>query len=116
MAQQRLLRINELILRELGKIFLEELDMEPGVLVTITRVETAKDLLSCNVFISVYPEKVRQATIKKLSRRIYSLQQFLNKRLRMRPIPKIIFQEETAVEEAGKIEKRLAEIGKGNVQ
>lgn len=111
MSQHKLLRLNELIKVELGLILLKELDIEEGVLVTITRVKTAQDLLSALVFISVYPEKKRMVVVKKLRRQIFRLQQFLNKRLRMRPIPKIIFQEETAVEYAGKIEERLAQIG-----
>ena len=110
MSQQRVLRINELIKEEMGKILLRELDLEKGILVTVTRVSTSPNLYNANVFVSVYPQEHEKKVVQGLRGQIYELQQFLNKRLRMRPVPKIAFVEETLVREAGDVEKRLAEI------
>lgn len=101
---ERILRINQLIKKELGQIILKEVEFPLNVLVTLTRVETLPNLTETKVFISTMPEKESLAVLKILNRMVYYLQQIMNKRLRMRPTPKIIFIEEKETIEAGKIE------------
>jgi len=110
MGQERAEKINELLKKELGKIVFEFLDVKPGVLVTITRVLTHANLFSVNVFISVYPPGETDVIMDKLKRAIYQTQQLLNKKLRIRPVPKIIFKRDKNPEEAGEVEKILAQI------
>ena len=81
---QRILRLNELIKKELGQIILKEMEFSENVLVTITRVETSQDLEAAKVFISVFPEKLALVTLKVLQAKIYNLQQILNRKLLMR--------------------------------
>ena len=115
MKGQRLLRVNQLIKKELGEIMLREIDFSEGVLVTLTRVETAANLIQAKVYISVMPEEKAPEVLGILRKTIYFLQQKLNERLRIRPIPKIIFMEERATREAGKIEELLEKIRKNHV-
>jgi len=51
-----------------------------------------------------------QKVLQILSRQIYELQQKLNQRLQMRPIPKINFIEEKETSEAGRIEEILEKL------
>ena len=111
---KRIQRLNELIKEELGKILLKEEDFPKGVLVTITRVETLADLSEAKVWVSVLPENQAERIIGKLNKRIYFLQQKINKILRMRIVPKIRFQIETKTKEAARIEEILEEIEKEN--
>lgn len=104
----RLEKINELIKQELGKIILENEEFSPGVLATIMGVETSQDILHSNVFISAYPEKKCKEVLAVLNRHIFSLQQELNKKLKMHPVPKIRFVLDKTEAQAEKLEKIMA--------
>jgi ribosome-binding factor A len=106
----RIQRVNSLIKNELSKIFLRELDFPNDILVTITRVETSVDLNQARVYISVMPAGQIDRVFEVLSKGIYDIQQKLNKRLKMRPIPKIKFEREEKTKEAGRVEELLEEI------
>lgn len=106
----RIQRVNTLIKNELNQILLKEIDFPSGVLVTITRVEASGNLQQAKVYISVMPEERSDGILKILNKIIYNLQQKLNKRLKMRPVPRIEFRKEKKIEEAGRIEELLKEI------
>ncbi len=108
----RLQRVNQLIKKELGQIFLREVEFPQEVLSTITRVETSPNLIEAKIFVSTFPENRSPEVLKILNSQVYQLQQKLNKRLKMRPIPKIEFFEEKKTAEAGQIEEILSRIKK----
>jgi len=110
MSQERAEKFNELIKKELGRIIFENVDVKPGVLATITRVFTSSNLFTANVLISVYPPDEAKEIFNKLTRSIYQIQQLLNKKMRVRPVPKIIFKYDKNPEDAHKVEKLLEEI------
>lgn len=109
---QRIQKVNELIKRELSQILLREADFSKDILVTLTRVDTAPNLSQSKIYISVFPVGQIERTIELLNRRVYNFQQRLNKRLRMRPMPKIIFVREKQTAEAGRVEEILEEVKK----
>jgi len=111
-VSQRIQKVNELIKRELSQILLREADFPKDILVTLTRVDTAPNLSQSKIYISVFPVGQIEGIIKFLNRRVYEFQQRLNKRLRMRPMPKIIFVREKKTAEAGRIEEILEEAKK----
>lgn len=111
-CMERVLRVNQLIKRELSKIMLQEVDFSEGILVTLTRVETFPNLQESKIYVSVYPEKEAPKVLDALNRLVYPLQQKLNRRLKMRPSPKIRFVVEKATAEAGRIEELLEKIHK----
>ncbi len=106
----RLPKVNELIKRELSGILLKESEFSKDVLVTITRVETSANLQQTKVYISVMPEEKIKEVLQVLNRNIYDFQQKLNKRLSMRPVPKIQFIEEKETKTVGRIEQLLEKI------
>jgi ribosome-binding factor A len=103
-------RINELIKETLAKIISEEIDFPLDVFVTVTRVDTSRDLRYARVFLSVFPEKKFGEALRALSRKIYFLQGKLNKKLTMKPLPRIEFVSDKTEAEADKIEKLLKSI------
>jgi ribosome-binding factor A len=109
---KRIQRINALLKREISQLFLREVEFPSDILVTVTRVETPDDLKDSDVFISSLPEEKSYLVIKILNKRIYELQQKINKRLKMRPVPRINFREEKKTGEAGRVEEILEEIKK----
>ena len=88
---KRVEQINELIKRELSQIILREFDTPENTLITIVDVESASNFQTAKIQISVIPESNADAVMKDLNHEIYSIQQTLNKRLKIRPVPKIIF-------------------------
>ena len=79
---------------------------------TVTQVLTNPNLFTAAVFISVYPPSETKQIFDKLTYSIYQVQQSLNKKLEVRPVPKIIFKHDKNPEEAAAIEKLLKEIKK----
>ncbi|MDO8436409.1 MAG: 30S ribosome-binding factor RbfA [bacterium] len=108
--KERILQINQLIKRELSQIILREIEFPLDVLATITRVETTRKIDEAKVYVSCLPESKAKLILNILNRCIYRLQQLLNKRLRMRPIPRIVFIEEKETIKAGRIEEILEKI------
>jgi ribosome-binding factor A len=106
----RIDRINELIKETLAKIISEEIEFPVDVFVTVTRVDTTRDLRYARVFLSVFPEKKFGKTLLLLEKRIYSLQGKLNRKLSMKPLPRIEFVSDKTEAEADKIEKLLKSI------
>jgi len=108
----RLSQVNALIKKELSNILLKELDLPSNVLITLTRVETLKNLSEAKIYVSVIPEEKREEVFKVIIGNIYNLQQHLNNRLKMRPVPKIRFEKENKTKEAAKIEEILEQLKK----
>jgi ribosome-binding factor A len=107
---KRIQRVNQLIKKELGQIILRGIEFPKDVLVTITRVETSVDLNQTQIFISCLPETQSKNILEILNRQIYNIQQKLNKRLKMKFIPRIEFREERKTREAGQVEEILEEL------
>ncbi len=107
---ERIQRVNQLIKKEISQIILREFDFPKNILVTVTRVDVSRNLIHAKIYISVMPENETQQISEVLNQKIYDVQQRLNKRLKMRPIPKINFVVEKETAQAGKIEELLEEI------
>ncbi len=106
----RIIQINQLIQEVLGEIIQKEYQIPSDALLTILAVETSSDLLYSKIIISVFPIDVEKSVLEYLNKNIFDIQQNLNKKLTMRPIPKIRFELDRTEFEAEKIEKLLEEI------
>ncbi|MEK7654560.1 MAG: ribosome-binding factor A [Patescibacteria group bacterium] len=103
-------RVSGLIMAELGKLILKEIET-PGALATITEVDVDGDLMRAIVKVSVYPTE-RSEEVKKMLDKVRSeLQWKLLKKMNIRPMPRIEFQIDYGQDYAAKIEKRLLESG-----
>ena len=107
---ERIKNINTFIKKELGGIILKELSLPKSILVTVTEVETSRDLRQSKVFISVFPEKETKRVLRTLEKGIYDIQQILNKRLKIKFVPKIKFFEDKKLKETQKIDEILNRI------
>ncbi len=110
MANRRIAKINELIKRELSQIILREIEISREALITVTKVDCSANLIQAKVWVSALPEEQMPKVLQILNRHIYEIQQMLNKRLNMRPIPKIKFIEEKQAVEAARIDEFLNQI------
>jgi ribosome-binding factor A len=106
----RISKINELIRRNIDDILLKDLSLKEGVFITVAKVDTTPDLRYTRVSISVYPEQeVNYAQIS-LKNELFKIQGLLNKKLHMRPLPKLEFRIDFTEARADVIEKLLKEI------
>lgn len=107
---QRIEKINKLIKDVTGEIILKNLSFKEGVFVTIAKVDTSRDLRYTRVFVSVFPDKEIDYAAKTLEKERYKIQNQLNKKLHMKPLPKIEFRLDMTESRADEIEKLLKDI------
>lgn len=106
----RIKKLNDLLRDEVGKILTSELEGIDGVLVTVVGADTSPTLEHVNIRISVFPQSQKATILKKIKQQIYHIQQTLNKRLVMHPVPKIIFEIDQTEERAARIEKLMEKV------
>ncbi len=102
-------KLNMLMRDELGKIIDRQIDFPEGSLVTITRVHTSSDLRYATVFLSVMNAD-EQNVLEMLAKNVYDIQQQLNRKLRMRPVPKIRFAIDEEEVRREQVEQSLAQL------
>ena len=106
----RIAQINELIRHELGSVLLTEMDFPKGALVTITNVETSKDLRHTKIWFSVLPAYFTPKILERLTKRKGSLEYALYQRLSMKPLPKLSFRVDDSERQAAEIDALLDSI------
>lgn len=109
---QRIQRVNELIKQQISQLLLKEIDFG-DILVTVTDVNTSADLGQAKVKIIILPNEKSGEVLKIIKRKIFYLQQILNKKLNLKAVPKIIFEIDRTEEKAQRIEELLNKIKKG---
>ena len=102
-------KLNMLLRDELGKIIDRDIEFAEGTLVTITRVVTSSDIRYATVMLSVLNGSDSNV-LELLAKNIYSIQQRLNRVLRMRPVPKIRFAIDEEELRRESVEQSLATI------
>ena len=129
----RIAKVNSLIEHSLGPILHEALDWQNGI-VTISRVETSRDMKWAKVWISVFypnPHPSRQVgtpspkgrgekelsimdknILDYLSKNIYHIQGEMNKNFHTKIIPKISFYLDTAPRYVEHIDELIREVHK----
>ena len=107
---QRILKVNKLIKQEVGKIILIEADFPRDIILTITKVKTSKDLRYADIFESVLPSDKEIEIMELLKEDIYFIQQKLNKKLQMKPLPRIKFVIDKSGKDVSRIDELIEEI------
>ncbi|MBI2669749.1 MAG: 30S ribosome-binding factor RbfA [Candidatus Yanofskybacteria bacterium] len=108
---ERIKKLNDLLRDEVAKILLAGLEKDDSILVTVTGADVSSTLEHATIKISVYPDSKARQILKKINQKIYNVQQLLNKRLAMRPIPKIRFEIDQREEQASKINELFKKHG-----
>jgi len=103
-------KLDIMLQKELSRVLLKELDLPSNIVVTVTRVDVSSNGFSAKVYISVLPSEKNEQILKTLTRKVYFIQQALNKKFKIRPVPRIEFVKEKKTEEASRIELILKQI------
>ena len=104
---QRISKVNKLIKQEVGKIILTEADFPKDIILTITKVKTSKDLRYADVFVSILPIDKESEIMELLKEEIYFIQQKLNKKLYMKPLPRVKFVIDKSGEDVSRIDELI---------
>lgn len=97
MPSRRIEKINKLLTQEVAKLFLTEIDFPEGVFVTVGSIDTSPDLKYADVLVAIIPDNKTGTALNIIRKKIYKIQKAIDRRLQMRPVPKLRFSP-TAIE------------------
>lgn len=107
--KHRLLRVNEIVKRELSTIITRDMKFE-NVLVTVNAVDVTPDLRNAHVFVSVLGKGNHKAVITELDDNRTILQTELSKHVVLKYTPHLVFHLDESIERGARVFKILQEI------
>ena len=107
--KHRMLRVNELLKRELSGIIAREITFE-GALVTINQVDVTADLKNAHVFVSVLGSEPGASVITKLESQRSTLQAELARHVTMKYTPHLTFHLDDSIKRGARVIEILQEI------
>jgi ribosome-binding factor A len=107
--KHRLLRVNELLKRELSILFVREMTFE-GALVTVNQVDVTPDLKSAHVYVSVLGTDGRKEVLPKLEENRAALQAGLSRHIVLKYTPHLVFHLDDSIERGARVLEILQEI------
>ena len=109
MDSTRQLKINRLIQKELGEMFVEQGKGLRGVMVTVSACRVSPDLSYFIVYLSVFPSDKAQEIVNNLTANIRSVRYDLGQRLRhqLRIIPELRFFVDDTIDRMERIDELL---------
>jgi len=93
MNTNRLPKIERLIQKDLGEIFLSETRQMHGILVSVTKVKISPDLSVAKAYLSIYPSVKSNEIMENINRQKRSIRYELGLRIgkQVRRIPELVF-------------------------
>ncbi len=107
--KHRMLRVNEVVKRELSGILAREISFE-GALVTINHVEVTSDLKGAHVFVSVLGSESSETVMNKLEEHRPAFQAELARRVTMKFTPHLLFHLDESVARGSRVVEILQQI------
>ena len=107
--KHRMLRVNEVVKRELSGIIAREMTFE-GALVSINHVDVTPDLKNAHVFVSVLGTQARESVMSKLTSHRPALQAELARHVTMKYTPHLIFHLDNSIERGTRVIEIMQEI------
>jgi ribosome-binding factor A len=107
--KHRMLRVNEVVKRELSVIVAREVNFE-GALVTINHVDVTSDLKNAHVFVSVLGSETGENILNKLASHRQALQAELARHVTMKYTPHLVFHLDESISRGSRIIEILDKI------
>jgi ribosome-binding factor A len=107
--KHRLLRVNELLKRELSVLITRDLTFD-GALVTVNQVDVTPDLKNAHVYVSVLGSQDRPAVMEKLEANRVVLQTELAKKVVLKYTPHLVFHLDDSIERGARVFELLQQI------
>lgn len=99
----RIAKVNKLFKQEVGRIILEDVDFAVDMVVTVIKADVSADLHYADIYMSVMPQERIEEAMALLEENVYDIQQKINRKLFMKPVPKIRFRLDLSGERADRI-------------
>lgn len=103
----RIAKLNSLVMKEVAATMARQVELPPGVVVTISRVKVADDAETAKVWISVLPADQASTALAAIEKQISDIQHTLNRRLFMKFVPKLMFRLDDGPDRADRINRVL---------
>ena len=102
-------KINRLIQKELGEIFLLETKKMQGVLISVTAVRVSPDLGIAHAYLSVFPSEKAGELVGNINENVKTVRYNLGKRLKnqLRVIPELTFHVDDSLDYIDNIDRLL---------
>ena len=113
--KHRLLRVNEVVKRELSAIITREINFQ-GPLVSINAVDVTPDLKSAHVFVSTLGADNGKSVIDKLEAHRVASQAELSKHVVLKYTPHLIFHLDDSIKRGARVLEILDDLGKPDGQ
>ncbi len=116
MANQRIMRVNEEIRREIADLVRDQIK-DPRVndaMISVTAVETTNDLKSAKVFISVLQEDKQEDVLEALQAASKFIRKEVARRINLRNTPELLFKADTSIAYGMKMSQVIHEVVNGN--
>ncbi len=114
MQGKRLDRVNQLIKEEISLLLQRELKDPRLGFVTVTEVETSRDLRTAKVFVSVLGEEARwTASLAALASARGFIRSWLRQHLDLRVTPELEFRADRSMQHAARIQELLKQLDAG---
>jgi ribosome-binding factor A len=107
--KHRMLRINEVVKRELSGIIAREMSFE-AALVSINHVDVTSDLKNAHVFVSVLGTEAGESVMSKLTSHRAALQAELARHVTMKYTPHLIFHLDNSIERGARVIEIMQEM------
>ena len=107
--KHRLLRVNELVKRELGGIIIREISFESAI-VTVNQVDVTPDLKNAHVFVSVLGQETPESVMAKLEEHRVALQAELARHVVLKYTPHLVFHLDHSIERGARVIEIMQEL------
>jgi ribosome-binding factor A len=109
MESTRLNKINRLLQKELGEMFLKLTQVTGGTLVSVTSVSVSADLSMARVYLSIFPVSKQEETIALVRNSTRGIRFELGQRIRyqLRRIPELTFHLDDSLDYIENIDRLL---------
>ena len=109
LVKHRLLRVNELLKRELSSLIAREVSFD-SALVTVNQVDVSPNLKNAHVFVSVLGSEPKTAVMAKLEAHRTILQADLAKHVVLKYTPHLVFHIDDSIERGTRVIEILQEL------
>lgn len=107
MEQKKTERFRKTLLKRLSNAVKKELDLDPQIFITFTRIEFSLDKHQARIYASIFPESKQKETLKLLQKSSKELVVILQKQIKTRYIPYLHFQYDPGIARSVRIEQLL---------
>jgi len=108
----RIEKIESLMRQVLGQMIEREFTPPEGTLVSLTQISVSGNLQEAKVYVGIIPDDAAEPVFRRLARGVRFFQSAVNKKLKMRPVPKIIFILDRQGRQAQNVETILEQLKK----